>query len=111
MELLASRGALNGDDGDDFRGDLEIGHDVEDETTEFVNNLLSKAGESGFPEALMIPLRRIVMDCRDVWRSRLGDNEPARVAPYRVTLKEGSQPIHCNLDVIRRLPAPTPATT
>ncbi|KAG6622862.1 uncharacterized protein IUM83_09213 [Phytophthora cinnamomi] len=93
MEQLASGGALNGDDGDDIRGDPDIGHDVEDETTEFVNDLIRKAGESGFPEDLMAPLRRIVMDYKDVWRSRLGDDEPARVAPYRVTLKEGSQPI------------------
>ncbi|KAE8975986.1 hypothetical protein PR002_g25440 [Phytophthora rubi] len=80
MEQFASEGALNGDDGDDVRGDPAICHVVEDKTTEFVNNLLSKAGESGFSEALMMPLRRIVLDYKVVWRSCLGDDEPARVA-------------------------------
>ncbi|KAE8895720.1 hypothetical protein PF005_g12672 [Phytophthora fragariae] len=80
MEQLASGGALNGGDGDGIHGDPATGHVVEDKTTDFVNHLLSKAGERGFPEALMMPLRRIVLDYKVVWRWYLGDDESPRVA-------------------------------
>ncbi|EGZ26377.1 hypothetical protein PHYSODRAFT_482594, partial [Phytophthora sojae] len=81
MEQLASGGGLDGDDGDDIRGDPEIGRDSDAEMTEFVNGLLNTAGANGFPEEEMPALRRIVLDYKDMWRSRLGADEPARVKP------------------------------
>lgn len=97
MELLAAGNADDlPDDGDDILDeDPEVGHDDDDEVNSLIDQIIHEADENGFSQSLMPSLRRVVADYRDLWRLRLGADEPARVEPFRLVLKKDSQPVRC----------------
>ncbi|KAE8881629.1 hypothetical protein PF003_g34369 [Phytophthora fragariae] len=96
MEQLAmSSSGVYSEENDGLPDDPETGQDDEAEVQELLDQLVANAGDNGFSQEHMATLRRVVSDYRDVWSIRVGAGEPARVEPYRLQLKEGSQPVRC----------------
>lgn len=82
-------------DADDLPEDPELGRDDRSDVDALMDNILIEASDNGFSQSLMPTLRRVVADYRDLWRIRLGTDEPARVEPFHLVLKKDSQPIRC----------------
>ncbi|KAG6613076.1 uncharacterized protein IUM83_11928 [Phytophthora cinnamomi] len=96
MEQLAmSSSGVYSEENDSLPDDPETGQDDEAEVQELLDQLVANAGDNGFSPEHMSTLRRVVSDYRDVRSIRVGAGEPARVEPYRLQLKEGSQPVRC----------------
>ncbi|GMF25521.1 unnamed protein product [Phytophthora fragariaefolia] len=96
MERLAMSGSgVYSEENDGLPDDPETGQDDEADVQELLDRLVANAGDNGFSPEHMPTLRRVVSDYRDVWSIRVRAGEPTRVEPYRLQLKEGSQPVRC----------------
>jgi transposase InsO family protein len=63
-----------------------------DEVDALLENMLQEAMEEGFDPGMEESLRTLVAEYKDVWRVRLGQDEPARVEPMRVQLRDDAEP-------------------
>ncbi|GLD95516.1 hypothetical protein PINS_up004193 [Pythium insidiosum] len=93
MDQLAGTERVAAADQDDLDDDYvvvaaESGADV----AELLERMLDDAEAEGFDAAHMEPMRRLVREYEDVWRTRLGVDEPADVEPLRVQLRDGAKP-------------------
>ncbi|KAE9358743.1 hypothetical protein PF008_g2540 [Phytophthora fragariae] len=78
-----------------------LGTAEEDEVETVLHRLVDEAIEGGFDADHGDELRRIVIDYADVFRLRLGHDEPADVEPLEVRLEAGAQPYRSG---VRRYP-------
>ncbi|ETL82072.1 hypothetical protein L917_17701, partial [Phytophthora nicotianae] len=79
---------------DDVPGDdVEVlGTATDDEVEQVLHRLVDDAVDEGFDEALADDLRTLVLDYEDIFRLRLGRDEPADVQPLEVCLEPEAQP-------------------
>ncbi|POM71410.1 Hypothetical protein PHPALM_12030 [Phytophthora palmivora] len=94
LEQLAGGASVAETDNDDVtEHEPELGYDDErEEIHVVVDKLVDEAVEAGFEPGLADDLRVLVHEYEDVWRLRIGADEPARVEPMRITLRPNAQP-------------------
>eukprot|EP00644_Phytophthora_capsici_P012504 jgi/Phyca11/122030/e_gw1.46.463.1 len=78
-----------------------LGSEVDAEVEPVLQQLVDEAVEAGFDVDHADQLRRIVVDYADVFRLRLGRDEPADVEPLEVRLEPGAEPYRSG---VRRYP-------
>ncbi|OWZ04566.1 hypothetical protein PHMEG_00023512, partial [Phytophthora megakarya] len=78
-----------------------LGADEDDEVRVELHRLVDDAVEAGFEPTRTEALRQLVLDFADVFRLRLGRDEPADVQPLEVRLEAGSLPYRSG---VRRYP-------
>ncbi|GMF16253.1 unnamed protein product [Phytophthora fragariaefolia] len=94
LEQLAGGTSVAEADNDDVtEHEPELGFDDEREEIQVVvDKLVDEVVEAGFERGLADDLRVLVHEYEDVWRLRIGTDEPARVEPMRITLRPDAQP-------------------
>lgn len=85
------------DDGDpiEYSGDLDTligGIAVEDPSViqNHLENMVSQAAANGLKDVKR--LRQMLQSYRDIFRTRLGPDKPARVPPFKIAVQDGAQP-------------------
>lgn len=74
---------------------VEVGFVVENEIDTALEILLGDAAEQGLEGKDLKEVTNLTYAFRDVWRTRLGPDPPARVPPMEVKLETGSRPVRC----------------
>ncbi|POM68944.1 Hypothetical protein PHPALM_14828 [Phytophthora palmivora] len=94
LEQLAGGASVAEADNDDVtEHEPELGfNDEREEIHVVVDKLVDEAVEAGFEQELADDLRVLVHEYADVWRLRIGADEPTRVEPMRITLRPDAQP-------------------
>lgn len=80
-----------------------LGTSADGEVQHEFDRMLDEANANGFEERLLDELRRITMDFSDVWRTRVGADKTAAVAPLNVHVRDDGVPYHTG---VRRYPEP-----
>ena len=93
MDVFHSQGDQGNDHLEDENVYIDIGDDPDSDLDETLNNLVMEAQGNGLSEAGLERLRELLQKYRKIFRLRLGASEPAQVAPMKIQLKEGLNPV------------------
>ena len=73
---------------DDDQGDMtEIGDDNEDKVQAYLKDMIEEARVYGFEQKEPSNLKELVFSYSDIWRTKIGPDEPTNLEPLKITLK------------------------
>ncbi|XXQ35702.1 Reverse transcriptase domain-containing protein [Plasmodiophora brassicae] len=81
------------DPGDDY--DVEIGEHSDTDVDRAIDRMIQRATDSGFPNDQVPRLRTTVNRHKDIWRTKLGRDPPAKVSPLKLHFKADARPVRC----------------
>ncbi len=91
--IFHSNRALDGEMDDDEPDWLDLGTDTEEEVQTAYSKMLNTVQNNGLLESGREKLSSLLLEYRDVFRLRLGNDLPADVHPMEVVLLPGAQSV------------------
>jgi hypothetical protein len=74
---------------------VDIGDKVSADIADSIERMIQRANEMGLDSELIPDLKRIVYKYKDVWRIKLGEDQPARVTPQKLHFIENHSFARC----------------
>jgi hypothetical protein len=73
--------------------DVDVGQESPEELADAIEGLLTSAEQADMSRDGVQSLRQLVIECKDVFRLKLGADPPANVKPLVINLRDGAEPV------------------
>jgi hypothetical protein len=73
--------------------DVEVGQESPEELADAIEGLVTSADQAGLSRDGLQSLRQLLIECKDIFRLKLGADHPANVEPFVIKLREGTEPV------------------
>jgi hypothetical protein len=73
--------------------DVNVRQGSPEELADAIEDLITSAEQAGMSRDGVRSLRKLVKECKDVFRLKLGADPPANVKPLFIKLRDGAEPV------------------